>query len=183
MVKPWIEIRYKTTCGFELRPSSSINGTFCPSVRLSVCPSVTHFSLCSHHRIFMKLSGVFTNAQGKVHAKGQGQRSKFKVREVNTQLNRFRTGTPVGIHQWQRNNAQSLKYHRRGVLLFLRSFVIFQGHTAQKSSNLTQIGRLRTVAPVWIHQWRRNDAQSLNWHIKGALLFFRFIRQISRSHC
>ena len=30
-----------------------------------------------------------------VHAKGQGQRSKVKVTEVNTQLSRFRTLTPV----------------------------------------------------------------------------------------
>ena len=30
-----------------------------------------------------------------VHAKGQGHRSKVKVTEVNTQLSRFRTLTPV----------------------------------------------------------------------------------------
>ena len=33
-----------------------------------------------------------------VHAKGQGQKSKVKVTEVNTQLGRFRTVTPVRIH-------------------------------------------------------------------------------------
>ena len=69
-----------------------------PSVRLSVCLSVTPFWLCSHHRIIMKFSGVITNDQSKVHAKGQGQRSKVKVTEVTTQLNRFRTVTPVWIH-------------------------------------------------------------------------------------
>ena len=62
----------------------------CPSVRLSVrlsvCPSVTPFWLCSHHRIIMKFSGVITLDQGKVHAKGQGQRSKVKVTEVTTQI-------------------------------------------------------------------------------------------------
>ena len=31
----------------------------------------------------------------------------------------FRTLTPVWIHQWLRNAAQSLKLHRRGALLFL----------------------------------------------------------------
>ena len=75
-----------------------------PSVRLSVCPSVrlfvTPFWLCSHHRIIMKLSEVITNDQRKDHAKGQGQRSKVKVTEVTTQLNRFRTVTPVWIHIW-----------------------------------------------------------------------------------
>ena len=54
--------------------------------RLSVCPSVTPFWLCSHHRIIMKFSGVITLDQGKVHAKGQGQRSKVKVTEVTTQI-------------------------------------------------------------------------------------------------
>ena len=61
----------------------------CPSVCLSVCPccpSVTPFWLCSHHRIIMKFSGVITLDQGKVHAKGQGQRSKVKVTEVTTQI-------------------------------------------------------------------------------------------------
>ena len=76
----------------------------CPSVCLSVCPSVrpsvTPFSPCSHHRIIMKFSGVITNDKSDVHAKGQGQRSKVKVTEVNTQLNRFRTVTPVWIHIW-----------------------------------------------------------------------------------
>ena len=42
----------------------------------SVCPSITPFWLCSHHRITMKFSGVFTNDRSDVHAKGQDQRSK-----------------------------------------------------------------------------------------------------------
>ena len=61
----------------------------------SVCPSFTPFSRCSHHPIIMKFSGVITNDKRKVHAKGQDQRSKVKVTEVKTQLNRFRTVTPV----------------------------------------------------------------------------------------
>ena len=90
------------------------------SVRLSVCLSVTPFWLCSHHRIIMKFSGVITNDQSKVHAKGQGQRSKVKVTEVTTQLNRFRTVTPVWIHIWWWNDAYSLMLLRRGALLFLK---------------------------------------------------------------
>ena len=43
----------------------------------------------------MKFSGVITSDKSDVHAKGQGQRSKVKVTEVTTQLNRFRTVTPV----------------------------------------------------------------------------------------
>ena len=101
----------------------------CPSVRPSVRLSVTPFWLCSHHRIIMKFSGVITNDRRKVHAKGQGQRSKVKVTEVTTQLNCF----------W-------------------------------------------TVTPVWIHIWRWNDAYGLMLLRRGALLFFKVIRQISRSH-
>ena len=72
---------------FKLRSSSSINGSLfslsvCASVCLSVCLSVTLFSLCSHNRINMKFSRVITNDRSDVHAKGQGQRSKFKVTEV-----------------------------------------------------------------------------------------------------
>ena len=66
---------------------------FSPSVRLSVClsvrPTVTPFSLCSHHCIIMKFSRVITNDKSDVHAKSQGQRSKVKVTEVKTQFNRY----------------------------------------------------------------------------------------------
>ena len=44
---------------------------------------------------------------------------------------------------------------------FSRSSVKFQGHTALKITNLTQIWRFRTVTPVWIHWWIWNNAQSL----------------------
>ena len=43
---------------FSCRPSSAMNG----SVHLPVCLFVTPFSLCSHHRVIMKFSGVNTNA-------------------------------------------------------------------------------------------------------------------------
>ena len=93
------------------------------SVRLSVCLSVrllfsTPFSLCSHHRIIMKFSGVITNDKSDVHA--QGQRSKVKVTEVKTQLSCFRTVTPVWIHIWWWNDAQSLMLLRSGALLFFK---------------------------------------------------------------
>ena len=90
------------------------------SVCLSVRPSVTPFSPCSHHRIIMKFSGVITMVKSDVHAKAQGQRSKVKVTEVNAQLSRFRTLTPVWIHIWQWNHAHSWKQHRRGALLFFK---------------------------------------------------------------
>ena len=142
-----------------------MNGIFRPSVRLSVTP----FWLCSHHRIIMKFSGVITNDRSDVHAKGQGQRSKVKVTEVNTQLSLFRTVTPVWIHIWWWNDAQSLMLLRRGALLVFKVI-----HQISRS-------RFRTVTPVWIHQWLQNDAQSLKQHRRGALLFFKVICQILRS--
>ena len=90
------------------------------SVRPSVCPSVTSFWLCSHHRIIMKFSGVITSDRSDVHAKGQCQRSKVKVTEVTTQLNRFRTVTPVWIHIWWWNDAYNLIMLRRGALLYFK---------------------------------------------------------------
>ena len=92
----------------------------CPSVCPSVRPSVTPFWLCSHHPIIIKFSGVITSDKSDVHAKGQGQRSKVKVTEVTTQLNRFRTVTPVWIHIWWWDDAYSLIMLRRGALLFFK---------------------------------------------------------------
>ena len=108
-----------------------------PSVCLSVCPSVTPFWLCSHHRIIMKFSEVITSDRSDVHAKGQGQRSKVKVTEVTTQLNRFRTVTPVWIHIWWWNDAYSLIMLRRGALLF---FKVIRQISRSRGSKNRQIG-------------------------------------------
>ena len=55
-----------------------------------------------------------------VHEKGQGHWSKVKVTKVITQLNGFRTVTPVWIHIWWWNDAQSLMLPRRGALFFFK---------------------------------------------------------------
>ena len=147
-----------------------------------------------------------------------------------TRIERFRTVTPVWIHPWLWNDAQSFMWYRRGALLFLaatkqlyewfspsvclsvclsvtpfwlcshhRIITKFSGvitsdrssvHTKGQGqrSNVkvtevtTQFNRFRTVTPVWIHIWRWNDAYSLMLLRRGALLFFKVIRQISRSH-
>ena len=108
----------KQVCGAACFMAAEIK--FSEDVRLSVRLSVTPFWLCSHHPIIMKFSGVITSDKSDVHAKGQGQRSKVKVTEVTTQLNRFRTVTPVWIHIWWWNDAYSLMMLRRGALLFLK---------------------------------------------------------------
>ena len=105
---------------YSLAVTEQLYKWYFPSVRPSLCLSVTLFWLCSHHRIVMKFSGVITNDQSKAHAKGQGQRSKVKVTEVTTQLYRFRTVTPVWVHIWWWNDAYSLMLLRRGALLFFK---------------------------------------------------------------
>ena len=48
-----------------------------------------------------------------------------------------------------------------------------------RSQVATQFSRFQSVTPVWIHIWW-NDAYSLMLLRRGALLFFKVIRQISR---
>ena len=133
-----------------------MNGSVRPSVRLSVTP----FSLCSHHRNIMKFSGVITNDKSDVHAKGPGQRSKVKVTEVKTQFRRFWTVTPVWIDIWWWNDAQTLMLLRRGALLFFEVICQISRSSGSKIVDFAQFGRFRTVTPVWIHQWLRNDARA-----------------------
>ena len=88
-----------------------------PSVRPSVCLSVCHtfltmFPSSYHHEI------VSNYYQWQKWRPCKRSRSKVKVTEVNTQLSRFRTVTPVWIHIWWWNDAQSLMLIRRGALLF-----------------------------------------------------------------
>ena len=110
----------------------------CLSVCLLVRLSFTPFWLCSHHRIIIKFSGVITNGKSDVHAKGQGQKSKVEVTEVNTQLNGFRTVTPVWIHIWWWNDAYSLMMLRRGALSFFK--VICQISRSQKRRIWPRLG-------------------------------------------
>ena len=91
----------------------------CPSVRPSVCLSVCHtfltmFPSSHHHEIFRSYY------QWQKWRPCKRSRSKVKVTEVMTQLNRFRTVTPVWIHIWWWNDAYSLIMLRRGALLFLK---------------------------------------------------------------
>ena len=138
-------------------------------VRLSVIP----FSLCSHHhKMIMKFSGVITNDQSEVHAKGQDQRSKVKVTEVKTQLNRFRTVTSVWIHIWWWMMHKAWCCLEDVPYCFSMSSVKFQGHMAKKIVDFDSNLAFLDCNSSLIHQWLRNDVQ----------LIFKVIRQISRSH-
>ena len=99
-----------------------------------------------------------------------------------TQLNRFRTVTPVWIHIWWQMRCDAWSSIEEMPYCFWRSYVKFEGHRGHKKSPiLTQIGRFRTVTLVWILRWVWNDAVSLKQHRRSALLFFKVICQISRS--
>ena len=71
-----------------------------------------------------------------------------------------------------------------------RCRIVFQGHLAnlkvtqdKKKSTIfdARVMGFRAVTQVWIQWWLRNNAQSLMWCRRGALLFFKVIHQISRS--
>ena len=97
--------------------------------------------LCSHHRIITKFSGVITNYRSDVHAKDQCQRSKVQVTEVTTQLNRFRTVTPVWIHIWWWNHAYGLMILRRSALLFFKVISqISRSHGSKKRRIWPRLG-------------------------------------------
>ena len=118
-----------------LAATKQLHDWFSPSVRPSVRPShlFHQVSIIVSSWNFQELLPWIEVSD--VLAKGQGQVSKVKVTEVNTQLSRFRILTPVWIHIWQWNHAHSWKQHRRGALFFARSSVKFQGHTGHKMAD------------------------------------------------
>ena len=82
--------------------------------------------------------------------------------------------------------------HHRIIMKFSGVITTDQGNVHAKSQGqrskvkvtevTTQLSRFRTVTPVWIRIWWWNDAYSLMLLRRGALLFFKVICQISRSH-
>ena len=129
---------------FKLRPSSSKNTSFC----LSVCLSVTPFSLCSGYRIIMKFSGVITNDKRDVHAKTwssieevpycfsrlfvkfQGRTApKFVEFDPNWAFPDYNSNlnSPMGTKWYTKLEVA----YKRCPILFLGSSVKSLGHTAQ----------------------------------------------------
>ena len=96
---------------------------FSPSVRLSVCLSVCPSHLFDYVTIIVSswnFQELSPRTRVRSMQKVRGQRSKVKVTEVTTQLNRFRTVTQVWIHIWWWNDAYSLIMLRRGALFFFK---------------------------------------------------------------
>ena len=100
---------------FTIRPCCAIYWSRWPRVLRRLTPLLlTMFPSSYHHEIF----GSYYQWQKWRPCKRS--RSKVKVTEVTTQLNRFRTVTPVWIHIWWWNGAYSLIMLRRGALLFFK---------------------------------------------------------------
>ena len=103
---------------FSCDRECSMNG----SVRLSVYLSVCLLHLFDNVPVIASLWNFqeWLLLKKVISMQGQVQRSNVKVTEVKSQLSHFRTITPVWIHIWWWNNAHSLMWHRRGVLLFFK---------------------------------------------------------------
>ena len=82
--------------------------------------------------------------------------------------------------------------HHRIIMKFSGDITTDQGNVHAKGQGqrskvkvtevATQLSHFRTLTPVWIHIWWRNYTYSLMLLRRGALLFFKVIRQVSRSH-
>ena len=105
----------------------------------------------------------------------QGYPSNFKVTRdkklpILTWIERLWTVTPVWIHQWIWNDAQSLTYYRKGALFFVRSSIKFQGHTGWKIDDLN---------PIWI----RLLGQSQLSNPSDLPCFIMFLSVDAFNHC
>ena len=77
------------------------------------------------------------------------------------------------------NTPMATKWCTKLEVALKRCPIAFQGHPSnfkvarlKKSSNLTQIGRFRTVNPVWIHQWLRKLCIKLAVALKRCPIVF-----------
>ena len=129
------------------------------SARISVFVSHTIFTMFPstyHHEIFKSFyqwQGWWSTQKVKVRVNGQGHRGQNPTQpfsDGNSSLN-----SQITIF----HSILKRMTHKAWCYRFSSSTLKFQGHTAQRSSTLTQIGRFRTVTPVLIQQWLRNDTK------------------------
>ena len=119
---------YTTKYSIFLAATKQLYEWYFLSVCLSVCHTfLTMFSSSYHHEIFRSYY------HWRKWCPCKRSRSKVKVTEVTTQLNRFRTVTPVWIHIWWWNHAYGLMILRRGALLFFKVICqISRSHGSKK---------------------------------------------------
>ena len=126
------------------------------AVHLSFCDMFfTMFPSSYHHDIF------WNYYQWQKWCPCKRSRSKVKVKEITIQLNHFWTVTLVCSQIMMKWCVQLDVTQERCPMVFQGHMSNFKVTRLKKLSKLTQIGRFRTVTPVWIHLWLRNAAQSL----------------------
>ena len=97
------------------------------SVCLFVCLSVTPFALCSHHRIIMKFSGVYTIDRSDAHTKGQCQRLKFMI-STEVKITDFEQNWELPDHHSSLNSQMATKWCTKLEVAKKRCPIVFQGH-------------------------------------------------------
>ena len=111
--------------------------------------------------------------------------------EVVNHVGIYGSKVAEGLSAFQRLSCWLCSHHRiimkfSGVITSDRSDVHAKGQGQRSKVKVpevtTQLYRFRTITPVWIHVWWWNDAYSLIMLRRGALLFFKVICLISRSH-
>ena len=76
--------------------------------------------------------------------------------------------------QFEFTDVYEMMLNRTGALLFSKVLCqILRSQGTKKLLISTRIESFRTVTPGWIHPWLWNNAQSLTWYRRGALLFIR----------
>ena len=148
-----------------------MNGSVHPSVRLSLCPSVRlYYPIWRRQKLpYMKK----TRKKKQVCGAACFMAAEIKFSEDVRPSHLF-DYVPIIISSW---NLQELLPVTEVTSM---QKVKFRGQRSR--SQRSQPNRFRTVTPVWIHIWWWNDAYCLIMLRRGALLFFKVIRQISRSH-
>ena len=163
---------------FFLAATKQLYKWYFPSARLSVGLFVTPVWLCSHHRIIMKFSGVITNDQSKVHAKGQGQRSRSQRSKTNLTV----SGLSLQFEFTHDDEMMHTAWCCLEKVLYClwRSSVKFQGHTALKIVEFDLDWAFPDCTSSFITPMVTKWCTKLEVNRRGALLFFKVIRQIAR---
>ena len=89
--------------------------------------------------------------------------------------------TPISIHRWPLNDAQSFEGHRRATcLLFKVTHWISRSH--RQKINLVKFQHFWMITLFSIHRWLSIDPQSFEKHWPGVLLFIKVFCPVSMSH-
>ena len=159
------------TCSFDVFFDLRLNKRLCKQHRRRwfETPSRSLWRHCNDTKLLVAQKRCSTVSNFEVIRAGES---------IMTQIERFRTLTPVLIHRWLRNNAQCLEWHKRGALLFSDVNHQISSLHGRKIDDLN---------PNWAfpdYNSSLNSQMATEWYTKlevakkGALLFFKVICQI-----